>query len=239
MVTDLLWGGAIIRAARARGGGRDRLGDALGASKKSGGCAESSLDRQFPRITLTVSQINDEHLCTLKQFAMATPHVHVIIITSRHGTVALHLYTTSVLRQGTLMYHKTTRDFTPSENRSMYFTLSPPSYTHGDRGDRVIEYATGQDLRVMVDLSHAARGEDERVVDPLKYALCWKVTGHAPSSCVELQPHVNAIVRHVQSCGYHAMLTRMDSGANAFEVVCFKPTSSLRFIREYKLTNPG
>lgn len=35
------------------------------------------------------------------------------------------------------------------------------------------------------------------------------------------------------------MLTRMDSGTNAVEVVCFNPASSLRFIREYKLTSPG
>ncbi len=83
-----------------------------------------------------------------------------------------------------MVYHKTTCEFPPSENRSMYYTMFPPLYTHADRGQRVIEYVTVRDM-----------------------------------------------------VGYDAMLTRMDSKTETLEMVCFRPTTSLNFVREYELTS--
>lgn len=158
-----------------------------------------------------------------------------IITTSHDDSVKLHLSTTSVIRHGTLVYHKTMWEFPPSENRSMYYTMLPPVYTHADRGQRVIEYVTVEDLVVLEDLSRAAA--DGSVI-PLKYAMCCGVTGRIPSSCLELHPHMNAIVENARGRGYHALLSRMDAKNDTMELVCFRPTSLLRFVREYQLTSP-
>ncbi len=167
---------------------------------------------------------------------MACGTVRLIIVSSKDDVVTVHLSVFIKLAKGTSMYHKTSQEFAPDANRSMYYTLTPPPYTHADRDQRVIEYTTVADMAVLYDMSHPQPIFDAPPIIPLKYALVSELGHGVPQSCVELLPNMSNVAAFVRRLGYGAIVTRVDAGSDMMEVVCPDPGTSLRFHREYRFT---
>ncbi len=161
--------------------------------------------------------------------------VRVLIIPIDDRAVEVHMSCVVEIPRGTRVYHKTLAEFPPTENRSLYYTLTQPMLTLTDFDFRVLQYETVQDTIALYDLSRAVNDP----ITPLKYALCFECSGCVPRSCLDLLTHMPDIVRHVRATGFHAVVSRMDRRLAAMEIICTDPASLLRFTRESRvaLTN--